>query len=152
MKDTQEVQSTIISHSPLSRSLDKLYDLGIQTVPWVDFRISPANGPILPRAEQLPGGAEHQHPPRTPEKWRVLLMQQEMLTEQGCLWEMFICALRHFCVFGKSSWQPPPKSEEDFPLDLLQVWFNPERRKGRSSVQWAGLTLRSYTVSLYLCD
>jgi len=30
MKGTKEVQSIIISQSPLSRSLDKLYDLGIQ--------------------------------------------------------------------------------------------------------------------------
>lgn len=63
MKDTQEVQSTIISHWPLSRSLDKLYDQGIQTGTWMDFRISPTNGPILPRVEQVPGGAEHQLSP-----------------------------------------------------------------------------------------
>lgn len=31
MKGTQEVQGIIISHSPLSRSLDKPYDLGIQS-------------------------------------------------------------------------------------------------------------------------
>lgn len=94
MKDTQEVQSTTILHSPLSRSLDKLYDLGIQTGIWKDFRISPTDGPILPRVEQLPGGDEHQPSSGTPEKWRVLLMQQEMLTKQGCLWGISIYALR----------------------------------------------------------
>lgn len=49
MKDTQEVQSTIISHSHLSRSLDKLYDLRIQTVTQMDFRISPKMVPSYPR-------------------------------------------------------------------------------------------------------
>lgn len=143
MKDTQEVQSTITSHSPLSRSLDKLYNLGTQTVTWMDFRISPANAPNLPRVEQLPGGAEHQRSPWTLEKRRVLLMLQDTLTKQGCLWGISICVLRHFYGFGKSSEKPPPKSREDFSLGLVNVWFNPERRNGRSSVHWAGLILRS---------
>lgn len=74
-------------------------------------------------------------------------------TKHGCLRGVFICALRHFCGFGKNSGQPPPKSKEGFPLDFVKVWFNPERRNGRNSVQCLGLTLwssHSFLLSTWL--
>lgn len=86
MKGTQEVYGIIISHSPLSRSLDKLYDLGIQTVTWLYFNISSPNGSPDKKAPSCPRLSTSQEKPSTEaptepkKKLRGLLSGQEALS------------------------------------------------------------------------